>query len=173
MGHKMLLLTNKDTLPCFHGKSSPGNGQLHRTGYSMRLHHADGDLPSRGARKAGPQILCFTLQGKTIHLLSVHPSLGDTAHSPSFIPSISLEKLNAGHRSCGCCSDWVQAGRWPAGWPAEAAGRTYLIRPHAGNSPRLLLPQNPDLIIVYWLVCEAQLSVTQVSSTSKRRGSRR
>lgn len=139
----------------------------------MRLHHVDGDLPSRGARQAGTQFLCIPFQGKTIHLLSVHPSLGDSAHSLSFIPSISLEKPNAGHRSCGCCSDRVQAGRWPAGWPAEAAGRMYLIRPRAGNGPRLLLPRNPDLIIVYWLVCEAQLSVTQVSSTSKRRSSRR
>lgn len=66
--------------------------------------------------------LCITFQGKTIHLLSVHPSLGDTAGSLSFTPSISLEKPNAGHRSCGCCSR--PAGGLQAGLPRRRGGHT-------------------------------------------------
>lgn len=99
MRYKMLLLMNKKHSPLLSLNVFSWRWQQHRTGYSTRLHCADGNLPSWGARKAGTQFLCITFQGKTIHLLSVHPSLGDTAHSLSFIPSISLEKVNAGHRS--------------------------------------------------------------------------
>ena len=99
MKYKMLLLTNKKHSPLLSLNIFSWRWQQHRTGYSTRLHCADGNLPSWGARKAGTQFLCITFQGKTIHLLSVHPSLGDTACSLSFIPSISLEKVNAGFRS--------------------------------------------------------------------------
>lgn len=99
MRYKMLLLMNKKHSPLLSLNVFSWRWQQHRTGFSTRLHCADGNLPSWGARKAGTQFLCITFQGKTIHLLSVHPSLGDTAHSLSFIPSISLEKVNAGHRS--------------------------------------------------------------------------
>ena len=116
MRYKMLLLTNKKHSPLLSLNVFSWKWQQHRTGYSTRLHRVDGNLPSWGARKAGTQFLCIKFQGKTIHQLSVHPSLGDTAHLLSFSPSISLEKVNAGHRSAAAAltrsrpADGPQAG---------------------------------------------------------------